>query len=415
MVFQNLKNTPLFLRSLAAVLAVCVAPAAQAQAAQPAQAFVTVSGSAAYLQRIAMPPEAVLTVRVEDVSRADASATVLAETREAFGQRQVPLAYSVKVPRSAIDPRMRYAVRATISVGGDLRFTTTRSYPVLTHGAPNTVDLTLAAVQPGAGAATGAIAPPVPAAPAKPASSVGFALPATFAGVLPCADCAGIAHTLTLRADGLYRLRRTYLGKPDGPFVETGRWTADRNGKRLALHGDTGNKVFFSVRADGALRQLDLNGQAIKASFNMDLRRTARVDPVNEAAAANLHQQAASATLKNTYWKLVELNGQPVAMRPGQEREVRITLSGEAGSEGARLSGFSGCNAVTGGYALDGAALRFSQMASTMRMCEPEASALERQVLDALIATTGQRVDGQRLSLLAGERVLARFEAVYLK
>lgn len=30
-----------------------------------------------------------------------------------------------------------------------------------------------------------------------------LALPATFAGVMPCADCAGIAQTLTLRADGL--------------------------------------------------------------------------------------------------------------------------------------------------------------------------------------------------------------------
>ena len=50
-----------------------------------------------------------------------------------------------------------------------------------------------------------------------------------------------------------------------------------------------------------------------------------------------------------------------------------------------------------------------------MRLCEPALNTLERQVLDALIATTGQRIDGQQLSLLGGDRVLARFEAVYLK
>ena len=70
---------------------------------------------------------------------------------------------------------------------------------------------------------------------AAPGPAVGFALPATFAGLMPCADCAGIAQTLTLRADGLYRLRRIYLDKPDGPFAELGRWTADERGKRLTL------------------------------------------------------------------------------------------------------------------------------------------------------------------------------------
>ena len=98
-------------------------------------------------------------------------------------------------------------------------------------------------------------------------------------------------------------------------------------------------------------------------------------------------------------------------MQPGQEREVRITLA----SEDQRLMGFSGCNALGGAYALNGNALKFDQLASAMRLCAPALNTLERQVLDALIATTGQRIDGQQLSLLGGARVLARFEAVYLK
>ncbi|MEO5607380.1 MAG: YbaY family lipoprotein [Polaromonas sp.] len=145
MIFKSLKNSPLFFGGLSTALMLSLTPAAQAQA-QPAQDFFIVSGNASYLQRIAMPPEAVLTVQVQDVSRADASATVLAESREVFGRRQVPVAYSVKVARSAIDPRMRYTVRATISVAGQTQFATTRQYPVLTHGAPSQHDLLLAAV-----------------------------------------------------------------------------------------------------------------------------------------------------------------------------------------------------------------------------------------------------------------------------
>ena len=416
MIFKSLKSSPLFF-GFSTVLALCLSPAAQAQAPL-AKDFITVSGNASYLQRIAMPPEAVLTVQVQDVSRAGATATVLSESREVFGRRQVPLAYSVMVARSAINPRMRYAVRATISIAGETQFATTRQYPVLTHGAPSQVNLLLAAV-PEVGQPA---SPPAPTSASASAPSVRFALPATFAGVLPCADCMGIAHVLMLDRDGSYRLHRTYLGKPVEPVVEAGRWTADHNGKRIALYSNTvnaGNPMFFSVRAHSTLRQLDEKGRAIKSAANRDLHRMANVDTVNKTSAAqprtststSTDSSPATAALHDTYWKLVELGGQPVAMLPGQEREVRLTLA----SQDQRLMGFSGCNALSGSYAQNGASLKFDQLASSMRLCEPALNALERQVLDALVATTAQRINGQRLSLLSGEQVLARFEAVYLK
>jgi uncharacterized lipoprotein YbaY/uncharacterized lipoprotein NlpE involved in copper resistance/heat shock protein HslJ len=245
--------------------------------AQPPDGFVTVSGSAAYRQRIAMPPDAVFTVRVEDVSRADALAPVLAETSEPFGARQVPIPFSLNVPSAAIDPRFSYALRATITVDGKLRFTTTRSYPVLTNGAPNHVDLVLDAVQPVPNERPAT----APGSTTAPDTDLGFALPATFAGVMPCADCTGIAQTLTLRADGLYRLRRTYLDKPGGSFAELGRWTADERGKRLTLRSGS-ETLLFEVKDHETLRLLDRLGQPITSNANLDLRRTAQVDPISE-------------------------------------------------------------------------------------------------------------------------------------
>jgi uncharacterized lipoprotein YbaY/heat shock protein HslJ len=466
------------------VVALAVCPTATLHA-QPPDSFVTVSGSAAYRQRIAMPPDAVLTVRVEDVSRADAPAPVLAETSEPFGARQVPIPFSLNVPSAAIDPRFSYAVRATITVDGQLRFTTTRNFAVLTRGAPNHVDLLLDAVQPAQGSTT------------TPAPAVSFALPATFAGVMPCADCVGVAQTLTLRADGLYRLRRTYLDKPDGPFAELGRWTADERGKRLTLRSGS-ETLLFEVKDHETLRLLDRLGQPITSNANLDLRRTAQVDSISELlhwrgefryladsatftdcasglrwpvamtadylAMERNYQQSRSAPgapllvsfdgrievrpamegppreqmvvdrfsssqpgatcgsaasgkgnvmaeLKDTYWKLIELDGAAVVMAPAQKREVRITLA----SEGARLFGFSGCNQLVGAYVQESNALRFTQMASTKMACVPPFMELESQVLKMLGATTAYRIEGQQLTLLGGDQILARFEAVYLR
>lgn len=332
----------------------------------------------------------------------------------------------------------------------------------------------------------------------KASAAVRVAPPATFAGVLPCADCAGIAHTLTLRADGSYRLRRTYLGKLDASFAEAGRWTLDPKGQRLTLLNGQDTQ-FFALKGQDTLRVLDRSGQPFTSSANLELRRTAQIDPVNDplrlrgefrymadaatftdcasglrwpvamvgdylalerqysqqrstagapllvhlqgrivvmpamegpprehlvvdsfgsaqagascGAASGQAASPATATLQNTYWKLVELGGRAVAMLPQQEREVRITL----GLDGARLMGFSGCNQLMGAYAQDGQALKFTQLGGTRMACPQPIAKLENQVLAMLAATTGQRIEGEQLSLLKGTQVLARFEAVYLR
>ncbi len=129
-------------------------------------------------------------------------------------------------------------------------------------------------------AATGLRAQPALAQP----SPSPLAVPATFAGVMPCADCAGVAQTLTLRADGLYRLRRTYLGKPDGPFSELGHWKLNAAGTLLMLRGETDTLLYAVApsggNGEGMLRLLDGRGQPIESDANLALRRTTELDPV---------------------------------------------------------------------------------------------------------------------------------------
>lgn len=101
----------------------------------------SVTGTVTYLPRIAMPPNAILEVTLVDVSRADAPAITLASQGMVFGDRQVPIPFELVYNPDQIDPRYSYAVQARIIVDGDLRFTTTRRFAVITQGNPTAVEV----------------------------------------------------------------------------------------------------------------------------------------------------------------------------------------------------------------------------------------------------------------------------------
>ncbi len=101
-----------------------------------ASADATVTGTVLYLERIALPPNAIITVRLVDVSRADAPAIVIAEQQITLGDRQVPVPFVLTYDTARIDPRFSYAVQARIEVDGTLLFINTERYAVITQGNP---------------------------------------------------------------------------------------------------------------------------------------------------------------------------------------------------------------------------------------------------------------------------------------
>ena len=125
--------------------------------------------------------------------------------------------------------------------------------------------------------------------------------------------------------------------------------------------------------------------------------------------AATSDSAKPNASLTNTYWKLTQLDGAPVAMAPQQEREVRITLTDDG-----KVTGFTGCNRVMGGYTVAGTALRFTQLAGTRMACPPPLMQLESAVLANLNSVTGYQLEGEKLILLKDSAPVARFESVYL-
>jgi len=130
-----------FILPAALVLAAC------AGSPEAPEAVTTVEVSALYRERIMLPPGHTLTVRVEDVSRTDAAAEVLAERRMPLDGGP-PYAVSLSVPTARIDPRHTYAARAEIrDPAGALRFTTDTRHAVLTQGAPKRVEIILVGVR----------------------------------------------------------------------------------------------------------------------------------------------------------------------------------------------------------------------------------------------------------------------------
>ena len=108
-----------------------------AVAKQPAK----VTGTVTYLQRSALPPDAVVEVRLEEVSRADAQAVLIAEDRIATHGTQVPISFELAYEPKKLNPAGRYSVRAVIFSGGEMRFSSTGATPVIPNGAPSHIEI----------------------------------------------------------------------------------------------------------------------------------------------------------------------------------------------------------------------------------------------------------------------------------
>jgi putative lipoprotein len=237
----------------------------------------TISGTVAYRQRIALPPEAIIHLRLEDVSRADAPAKIVSQWDFAAEGKQVPIPFHLIYKPSDVVASHRYDVRASITVGGKMTFTSTSTNLVLTQGAPSEVAIMLDQVTPN-----------------SPSALV-------------------VASTT----------------------------------------------------------KLDLEG---------------------------------------TYWKLIEVSGKAVTTSPSV-REAYVILH----ANDKTVAGTGGCNRLTGRYDLSGNELHFSALGMTMMACPEPAMQQERAFVELLKATSAYRIQRKELEFIAGDKVVAKFQAQYLK
>jgi len=110
--------------------------------------------------------------------------------------------------------------------------------------------------------------------------------------------------------------------------------------------------------------------------------------------------------LEGTHWKLISLKGEVLPAAEGRQAPYLMLDAKEH-----RLSGFSGCNRMIGGYQLDGDHLTFGPVAGTMMACTTGMD-VEQRFKAALSHVNRWKIDGQGLDLLDSDgAVVAHFEA----
>ncbi len=214
-----------------------------------------------------------------------------------------------------------------------------------------------------------------------------------YTSVVPCADCEGIQTTIVLNNNKTYERRTRYIGKDDNEFVESGTFTWDDNGREITLSGDDkGNASTKFLVGENKITPLDMDGNRM------------------EADVESKYVLAKVSDIVEKYWKLIELNGEPVAAAENQAREPHFILK----IENNRVTGSGGCNTFNGTYTIENLnRIKFSQMATTMMACFD--MEIESNFLKALEMADNYTVNGDTLSLNRARMApLARFVVVYL-
>ena len=209
-----------------------------------------------------------------------------------------------------------------------------------------------------------------------------------YRGVIPCADCQGIETVVILNSDGTFTTHFKYLGKSGEIFSKAGRFTWNAAGNIVTLAGDAQYLV-----GENHLRRLAVDGSRIGGAL----------------AYRYVLAKVPERGLTERYWRLTELNGQPL---PKLDREPWLILKEADG----RMNGFGGCNRFTGSFKLDAAAsrLRFGQIATTSMACI-SGMEVEQAFYEALRNADNYSLAGNHLTLNRARMApLARFEVVYL-
>jgi len=125
-----------------------------------------------------------------------------------------------------------------------------------------------------------------------------FPLPSTYTGTVPCPDCDAMDLILTLRADGLYLLKKTIKkGEHWDTSTQLGRWKYDPAEKVLVLGRKRGAlaTLVFADDTQDSLRLQDMEGKKITDADKYLLKKNATVnnltDPVHMRGMFSIQEE----------------------------------------------------------------------------------------------------------------------------
>lgn len=233
--------------------------------AVPAAHAAVVRGVATYREREALPAEARFEALLEDVTKPNAP-VVVGRARVAKPGGYIP--FEITYAPDRIRSNRTYAVRARISLGDRLLYVSDQPAAVLTRGSGNSVSLTMKSVS-------------LSSDPDLGRRGTLDDLPASFTGLLPCDDCAGIREHLMLLPDGTYLSSKTFMRTGhDEVYYDVGSWAPSSDGGRVVLRGAAERPDQLVVRNDATLRRLDAEGRPVEPVPANDLHRAETLQPI---------------------------------------------------------------------------------------------------------------------------------------
>lgn len=230
----------------------------------------------------------------------------------------------------------------------------------------------------------------------------------------PVPDFLTLTGTVTLRqpaelpGDALLTVTLEDVSRADAPAVTLAQSQTTLHGRQapigfsLVYPGPAVQPgAVYAARARATLGERLL--YTTTENYRVDAFNPAPIELVMDPVPTTEVPPTPDASLTDTYWKLTEIDGRPVAVTEGM-REPNLVLQGQE----SRFAGSGGVNRLMGGYTLDGGALSFSEAASTMMAGPPEAMAQEQTIIAALPRVRGYAIAGDRLTLFdsAGQPVL---------
>lgn len=100
-----------------------------------------------------------------------------------------------------------------------------------------------------------------------------------YVGILPCADCPAIEKRLDLFADGVYYQRLVYRER-ETHFDQIGRWTYEREHKRITLTAPNAVPSYLHMDGPDHLSVLDSAGEPITSALPYTLYRSDLLAPI---------------------------------------------------------------------------------------------------------------------------------------
>lgn len=207
-----------------------------------------------------------------------------------------------------------------------------------------------------------------------------------YRGSVALADKKEQLTVISLESDLTYRLQSAVTDEYDKATDTKGTFEWSKSGGDITLKDANGKSVVYQV---GERRLVNKQTKEVLTQLKKE-------------------------GITEKYWKLVEINGQPVSAE-GMNREPFIILKDD---ETKSVSGNGGCNGFFGSYELNDqtSRIKFSKMGSTMMAClNMEVESAFHKVLQE-VDNYSISADGTKLSLNKARMApLARFEVVYLR